>query len=357
MEARNANTTLPQLLDAVVASQSSDLHLISNSLPHLRKDGQLYPIEGGQPLSAETVWSMVASIVTPPQRDQLAKDHDLDWSFNYRDVRFRANSYFAKGLPALSLRLIPSVVPTPDTLGIPSTLVQLAQANQGFIIVTGPTGHGKSTTIASILDYINQRAAHHVVTIEDPIEYVFTPRKSIISQREVGIDTDSFASGLKSALREDPNIAFVGEMRDLETTQTALTMAETGHLVMTTLHTNSAAQTPDRIVDAFAAAQQPQIRQQLANSLLGIVSQRLLPKISGGRLLVCEVLIATPAVRSLIRDGRTHQIPNVIQTSGADGMISLDQALASYVNQGVVTADDAMAWSTDAKNLQLLLYK
>lgn len=347
---------LRQYLDTCVAQKASDLHLISNMRPHIRKDGVLYPLEGAENCTPEIVWRMAKSIMLPEQQTALSTMRDFDWSFSYGEVRFRVNGYIERGLPAFSLRFIPGTIPTLESLGVPPAVANLMNTNQGFMIVTGPTGHGKSTTIAALIDSINQKSAKHIVSIEDPIEYLFTPNRSIISQREVGIDTATFATGLRGALREDADMVFVGEMRDLETIQIALTSAETGRLVLTTLHTNSAGQTADRIVDIFPPEQQSQIRQQLANTLLGVISQRLLPKISGGLVLVTEIMIANPAIRNLIREGRTHQIPNAIQTSVSEGMVSLDQALADVVSRGIVTADDAIAWSTNPKNLQLILY-
>jgi twitching motility protein PilT len=228
--------------------------------------------------------------------------------------------------------------------------------SQGFVIVTGPTGHGKSTSLASMVDHINHRRKEHIITIEDPIEYMFKDDKSIIEQREVYSDTRSFARALRSALREDPNVILIGEMRDLETISAALTLAETGHLVYTTLHTNDAAQTADRIIDVFPPHQQQQVRQQLANVLLGVISQRLLPRSSGGRIMACEIMIANNAVRNVIREGKTHQLPNIIQTSVAEGMITLDKVLAELVSKGEVSLDDALTWATDTKSFKMKVY-
>jgi twitching motility protein PilT len=232
----------------------------------------------------------------------------------------------------------------------------MLEHNQGLVIVSGPTGHGKSTTLAAMVNQILHERRAHLVTIEDPIEYVFTSQKSIISQREVGIDTPSFASALRAALREDPDIVLLGEMRDQETMEAALQIAETGHLVLTTLHTNSAAQTANRIIDVFPPHQQEQVRVQLSEVLLGIASQRLLPRVQGGRVLASEIMIANSAVRSLIREGKTHQIPNLIQTSAAEGMMGLDKSLAELVSRGEVSIDDALAWSLDPKTLKMMIY-
>jgi twitching motility protein PilT len=228
--------------------------------------------------------------------------------------------------------------------------------SQGFVIITGPTGHGKSTTLAAMINQINHTRSEHIVTIEDPIEYVFEHEKSIISQREVGSDTNSFSRALRSALREDPNVVLIGEMRDLETIEAALTIAETGHLVFTTLHTNSAAQAADRIVDVFPPHQQQQVRMQLANVLLGVVSQRLIPKAQGGRVAACEIMIANSAVRNTIREGKTHQLGNIIQTSAAEGMISMDKVLAELVSKGDITIDSALTWAMDPKAFKMMVY-
>jgi twitching motility protein PilT len=285
------------------------------------------------------------------------QQRDLDFSFGIETSRIRGNAYFEKNSPALSLRLVPSSIPTVESLGLPETVRNLTNFSQGFVLITGPTGHGKSSTLAALVDFINSTRAEHIITLEDPIEYVFSPKKSIISQREVGSDTLSFTEGLKSALREDPNVILIGEMRDIETIEAALTLAETGHLVLSTLHTNSTSQTADRIIDVFPSHKQGQIRMQFANSLLGIVSQRLLSRINGGRVLACEVMLATNAVRTLLREGKVHQLPSIIQTSVAEGMLSLDKQLAELVKSGTVTAEEAMAWSLDPKGLRQQLYQ
>jgi twitching motility protein PilT len=261
-----------------------------------------------------------------------------------------------KDFPAASLRLIPSKVKTYQELGLPPIVEFFTSQSQGLVIITGPTGHGKSTSLASMVQKINLERREHIITIEDPIEYLFQSEKSLISQREVGTDTQSFPSALRGALREDPNVILSGEMRDLETIESALTMAETGHLVLTTLHTNSAAQTVDRIVGVFPAYQQQQIRSQLASVLLGVMSQRLIPKISGGRAVAAEVMIANPAIRTLIRDDKVHQIPNVIQTSASEGMILLDKVLAELISRGEVSLEDALAWSISPKSLKMMVY-
>lgn len=347
---------LQQMMAIAVAQKASDIHMVTGTPVAMRADGRLASISQDV-CTAELIDAVIQSLLSPDRYQKLLKDREVDFSFGFQEVRIRANAYFEKVHPALSLRIIPSLIPTPEELGIPQPVTKMLQVSQGFIIIAGPTGHGKSTTLASLVDSINTNRSEHIITLEDPIEYIFTPKKSLVSQREIGIDTMSFESGLRAALREDPNVLLVGEMRDLPTIEAALTLAETGHLVLATLHTNSASQTADRIIDVFPEQKQPQIRLQFANALLGIVSQRLLPKIQGGRVLVSEVLLANNAVRSLIREGKVHQIPNVIQTSTAEGMMALDGQLAKLVTDGIITMEQAEAWSLDPKNLKMMLYQ
>jgi twitching motility protein PilT len=254
------------------------------------------------------------------------------------------------------MSLIPKELRSFSDLGLPPILEKFTEHSQGFVVITGPTGSGKSTTLAAMIDKINSEKRKHIITIEDPIEYVFEHKQSLISQREVGSDTNSFARALRSSLREDPDVVLIGEMRDLETIEAAITLAETGHLVLTTLHTNSAAQTADRIVNVFPPHMQQQISSQLASVLLGVVSQRLIPKINGGRVMAAEIMIANAAIKSLIRDGKNYQIPNVIQTSAADGMISLDKVLAEYVSRGDITLEEALNYSLDPKSFKMMVY-
>lgn len=344
------------LLDLAIEKKASDLHLTVGIYPALRIQGQLTPLTDREILTPENAEKLIKSFMTEEQKERLLERKELDFSFAYKDVRLRANVYFQKGYLAASLRLIPKEIRTLSQLNLPPILERFTTPSQGFVIITGPTGHGKSTTLASLIEIINKNRQGHIITIEDPIEYVFEHKKCLISQREVGSDTNSFARALRAALREDPDVVLVGEMRDLETMEAALTLAETGHLVFTTLHTNSAAQTVDRIIDVFPPHQQMQVRLQLANVLTGIVSQRLIPRVSGERIVACEILIATPAVRNLIREAKTHQIPNVIQTSAAEGMIALDKVLAELVSKGEITIDDALAWCLDPKQFKMLIY-
>lgn len=347
---------LNKFLDAAISAKASDLHLIADKAPLIRVDGKLLTIPEAPSLSSADIEILLSGILSNNHRDKLTHHRDTDFSFGYDAMRFRANAFYQKGTVAASFRLIKSQIPSITELGLPPVVERFITPSQGFVIVTGPTGHGKSTSLAAMIKQINDTRKEHIITIEDPIEYIFEHNQSIVAQREVGEDAESFASGLRAALREDPNVVLVGEMRDLETIEAALTMAETGHLVFTTLHTNSAAQTPDRIIDVFPPHQQQQVRMQLANVLLGVISQRLIPRVSGGRILASEIMIANSAVRSLIRDVKTHQLNNIIQTSAGEGMIALDKVLAEMVTRGEITLDDALVWAQDQKSFKMMLY-
>lgn len=313
-------------------------------------------VQNYEPLTAQDIANWIKSTMVNDQFDTYRAHKELDYSFSYNSVRFRANAYFQRGTPAMALRLLPRTIRTIEELGLPPILGRFIQPRRGFVIVAGPTGHGKSTTLAAMIEEINRTRVSNIITIEDPTEYIFQNKKSIISQREIGTDTNSFSNALRSVVREDPDVILVGEMRDYETVDAALSLAETGHLVFTTLHTNNAAQSADRMVDMFPPYLQEPTRRQLASVLLGIVSQRLIPKIGGGRKVAAEILIATPAVRSMIRENKTHQIDNIIATSAADGMISLDKVLAELVSRGDINLDDALTWANDAKMLKGMLY-
>jgi len=347
---------MKKLLDYTISNKASDIHFTVGVPPTIRIDGKLIAIPGELAITASNAEKLVMGLMNESQKQIFEVKKDYDFSFGYDHVRFRTNVYWQKGFLSASLRLIPTEIKDLQSLGLPPILEKFTQSQQGFVIITGPTGHGKSTTLASLIELINKSRAEHIITIEDPIEYVFEHKKSIISQREIGSDSHSFSRALRSALREDPNVILVGEMRDIESIEAALTLAETGHLVFTTLHTNSAAQTADRIINVFPPHQQMQVRLQLANVLLGVVSQRLLPRVSGGRISACEIMLANNAVRSLIREDKTHQLPNVIQTSASEGMIALDKVLAELVNKGEITLDDALAWSLDPKSFKMMVY-
>src|SRR3989344_4153459 len=325
------------LLKVIATSESSDLHLVVGSPPARRSYGRLTFIEGEPILDAATAAAMIAETMNLPQKEKYLSEKEIDYSYAIPGVaRFRVNAYTQKGTAGAAFRLIPALIPSIDSLNLPPICHTFAQLHQGFILVTGPTGQGKSSTLAAILEEINATRAEHIITIEDPVEFVYQNKKSLVSQRELGGDTDSFTRALKSVLREDPNVVLVGEMGDLETMRAAMTTAETGHLVFATLHTNSASQTVDRIVDSFPEEQQEQIKSQLATSLEAVFSQRLVPAKDGKRAVAVEVMVSTPAVKNNIREGKTHQIDNIIQTSQELGMILLETSLANLVNKGVV---------------------
>lgn len=346
---------IQQLFVEAVRQDASDLHLLTGFPPMLRIAGRLGPIEGLPTLSPADTEQLAFSTFTQEQRDLFITNKEIDYSIGAAGVRFRANVYFQKASVAASFRLIPPKIRSVEDLGLPSICHDFVKLRQGFILVTGPTGHGKSTTLAAMINEINMSKARHVITIEDPIEYVYPPGLSIISQREMHLDTHSWTVALRSVLREDPDVALIGEMRDFETIQSAITIAETGHLVFATLHTNSAAQSVDRVVDVFPENQQDQIRLQLSMVLEGILSQRLVPAVAGGRVAVCEVLTGTPAVRTTIRDGKTHLIDNVIQTSAEYGMVTLEASLAKAVKEGKISVETATAYAVRPEEMGRLL--
>lgn len=352
----NKVSQMTKYLDFAVDKNASDLHLINGIPATVRIDGRLINIPEAPILNQATIKSLISEFTQARMLDGLKTKREVDFSFGYKDMRFRVNLYFQKGSEAASLRLLPKEIRSIQELALPPILEKFTEHNQGFVIISGPTGSGKSTTLASLIDKVNKEQRKHIITIEDPIEYVFEHQKSVISQREIGTDTDSFSKSLRSVLREDPDVVLVGEMRDLETIEAALTIAETGHLVFTTLHTNSASQTADRIVNVFPSHMRQQISNQLASVLLGVISQRLIPKIGGGRVMASEIMLANSAIKSLIREGKTYQIPNVIQTSASEGMVSLDKVLAEYVSKGDVSLEDALSWCVDPKSFKMMVY-
>lgn len=349
---------LNKLMTLVLERGGSDLHLIAGEPPVIRVDGKLLKLDEYQVLNIEAVQGIVDVLLNSKQKEQLEKQMDIDLSYSFKDdARFRINVYKQKGLLAAAFRLIPNQIKTVAELGLPETLLKFTLPKQGLLLVVGPTGHGKSTAMAALTDYINKTRAEHIVTIEDPIEYVFKSGLSIVNQREVYVDTPSFGQALKAALREDLNVVLVGEMRDLESIQSVITIAETGHLVFATLHTNDAAQSIDRILDVFPPHQQSQVKAQLASILLGVVSLRLLPKIGGGRVPAYEIMLANNAVRNIIREGKTYEIDNTIQTNLEDGMVSLDRSLAGLVRTGQVAIEDAQAYVKDLQYFSSLISK
>lgn len=337
---------IQQLLSLTIARNASDLHLSVGFPPTLRIHGELVPIPGEEKMNAETVESMMLPFLSEAQKNIYQQTFEIDFSFEFfHQGRFRVNLYRQKGNPAAALRLIPLAIPSLESIGLPPVVAKLTELKQGFVLVTGPTGHGKSTTLASFINKINQTRAVHVITIEDPIEYVYPPGKSLINQRELFRDTKSWSNSLRSALREDPDVVLIGEMRDLETIASAMTIAETGHLVFATLHTNSAAQSVDRVIDVFPQTQQPQIRLQLAATVEAILSLRLVPTIEPGRTLVSEILFATPAIRNVIREGKSYLIDNLIETSAELGMETLERSLADLVGRGKISREVALRFA------------
>lgn len=347
---------IQELLQITIANQASDLHLISGVPPILRIEGVLREIPGREVLTPEAVQDLVFQILTPEQKEILTVNREHDFSCEVVGKgRFRVNAYYQKGNLAASLRLIPLQIKGIEELGLFKICHTFATLRQGFVLVTGPTGHGKSTSLAAILNEINQTRAEHIVTIEDPIEFVFPKGKSIISQRELHDDTHSWEIALRSCLREDPNVVLIGEMRDYETIAAALTIAETGHLVFATLHTNSAAQTVDRIVDVFPEQSKSQVRMQLSNTLEAVFAQKLIPSLNGGRVVAAEIMVATPAVKTVIREGKTHLLDNIIQTSAELGMMTLETCLANLVKTGKVSFEIAQSFAFRPEDLVRLV--
>jgi len=334
------------LFQTATDKKASDLHLAANRRPILRVDGELREIKDQQVLKPKDLEKLIFEILSAEQKERFVKNRDLDLSHDFKGARYRVNLHFEKGSVGLVARVVPPTVPTLEDIVMPGIVYDLTRLSQGLILVTGPTGHGKSTTLAAMINQINKERICHVVTLEDPIEFLFSSDRSIIKQRELGFDILSFAEGLKHVLRQDPNVVMVGEMRDLETIATTLTLAETGHLVLATLHTYSAAQTVDRIIDVFPPHQQHQIRLQLSMTLAGVISQRLLPKIGGGRVAAKEILINTSAVANLIRENKTAQINTVIQTSAEKGMVTIDQDLKRLVEEGLISEEVARSYSS-----------
>lgn len=352
----NYETEINDLLNTVVTQGASDLHLSEGRHPTIRVNSSLMPLAKKPVLTHEDVEGLIIALVGKEKMDKFRNSHELDFSYQYKDIaRFRGNAFIQQSHTGAALRLIPKQIKSFAELNLPPVLENFARKSQGFFLVVGPVGQGKTTTLASMIELINNERAEHIITIEDPIEYVYEQKKSIIDQREVGIDTATFESGLLSVFRQDVNVLLVGEMRGHETMAAAVTAAETGHLVLSTLHTNNAAQTIDRIIDSFPAEQQDQIRIQLSSSLTGIFSQRLIPRISGGLIPAYELLISNSAVQNLIREKRTHEINTVIETGQGDGMIDFNRCLADLVRKGEITIENAYQHSLNPSVLERLL--
>jgi len=349
---------MTELLKEVVKRKGSDLHIAPGSPPRVRVMGELQPLTQYGVLSAADTKNLIYSVLTDAQKKKLEEELELDFSFGIQEIgRFRGNAYFQRQSLAAAFRLIPHQIPDFDSLGLPEVIKSFAHKDKGLVLVTGPTGSGKSTTLASLIEIINTTYPYHVITIEDPIEFVYEHKKSLITQRELGSDTKSFARALRAALREDPDVILVGEMRDPETIEAALTAAETGHLVFSTLHTNSTIETINRIVDVFPAEKQAQVRTQLSFVLVGAVAQKLLRRKDGrGRVAVTEVFIPTPAIRNLIRENKLHQIYSMMQTGQAStGMVTMNQNLAKLFVQGIIDLEEAKKISPDQKELETLI--
>ena len=346
---------LSELVENAVKSNASDIHLSAGMRPTLRVVGQLLPVSKEQVLSPKDTAGIAEVMIGKEAFEKFLGSREKDFSYSFKEkARFRVNIFFQKGYIGIAMRLVPVKIKSLDELLLPPNLADFTKKEQGFFLVVGPTGHGKSTTLASMVDSINHQRAEHIVTIEDPVEYIFTPDQSIIEQREVGFDTHDFHTALRSMFRQDVNVAMIGEMRDYETIAAAVTAAETGHLVFSSLHTNNASQTIDRIVDSFPANQHQQIRAQLAGSLLGVFSQRLVPRLSGGLIPAYELLIANDASRNLIREGKNYEIDLVIETGLEAGMVSFNRSLADLVRKGEISMDNASAFSLNPKGLSAL---
>lgn len=338
--------TINDLLQEAAHAGASDVHISLGRPPYFRVDGKLVSI-GQEPISQAESDQIIATLTDSEEhiQPQLQKDRQVDFSYALPDgTRFRVNVFYHLGSLSAALRLIPRDIRSLEELRLPAQIARFTELKQGFVLAVGPAGHGKSTTLAALIDHINQRRAEHIITIEDPIEYAFHDNQSIIDQREVGSDAESFSAAIRATLRQDPNVIMIGELRDLESMRTAITVAETGHLVFATLHTNDAAQTVERIIDSFPAAQQSQVRSQLSGAMSGVISQRLLPATAGGRIPAVEIMVATPAIRNVIREGNYHQILGIIQTSSEAGMQTLASNVQSLVDAGAVTHENARAY-------------
>lgn len=347
---------LHQLLQTLVEKGASDLHITAGSPPLIRLDGKVHPMND-PPLAPAETKQLIYSVLTDAQKQRFEEENELDLSFGLKGIsRFRANVYMQRGAVAAAIRVIPFQILSFEQLGLPLVVNDLVKKPRGLILITGPTGSGKSTTLAAMIDKVNSERHEHIITIEDPIEYLHPHKKCVVNQREVNADTKSFKAALKYILRQDPDVVLIGEMRDLETMEAALTIAETGHLTLATLHTNSCAQTMNRIIDVFPAYQQPQIRAQLSFVLEGVISQQLLPKINGGRVLAMEIMVPTPAIRNLIREDKVHQIYSSMQTGqNKYGMQTMNQSLYELYVRRLITLEEAMGRSSIPEELQSMI--
>lgn len=358
METLHTEQRLKNLLMLVGQQGASDLHLVVGRYPTLRIDGKLHPLVQEKILTPADTKALSDVLLTEDKKQELIGTGQTDFSYNLDDqVRFRTNVFFQKGYVSVTMRFIMDRLRNLEELNIPASLYGFANYSQGLVLITGPVGHGKSTTLAAIIDYINHNQEKHIVTIEDPIEFVYNQDRCIINQREIGRDAKNFPDALRAVFREDANVVLLGELRDLETISTAMTAAETGHLIFATLHTNDSAQTIDRIIDVFPSHQQNQIRSQLASVLLGVISQRLLPRTGGGRIPAAEIMFKNHAVENLIRENKIHQLDSVIETGLKEGMMSLDRVLADLVRRGLISVNDAFIYAKNREYLQMLMSK
>lgn len=354
----NYQQEFEDIIQLMLKQNASDLHITVGRHPTIRIDGSLVELAKKPVLTEEVAREFIFLMLSKEQKEEYVKNKELDFSYSYRGVaRFRVNVFFQRGFMGSALRFISTKIRTFEELKLPEILTDFCLKPQGFFLCVGPTGHGKTTTLAAMVDYINHNRNDHVITIEDPIEYLFSSDRCIVDQREVGFDTSSFAVALRSMFREDVDVAMIGEMRDAETMAAAVTAAETGHLILSSLHTNNAAQTIDRIIDSFPADQQNQIRSQLSNTLVGIVSQRLVPRTEGGLVPAVEIMIANSAIKNLIRENRMHEIDLVIETSSDEGMVSLNRSLVDLTRMGEIGLESAINYSLNPGELQLLLKK
>ena len=352
----NYQAQIDELLETAAKNNASDIHISVGRYPTLRIDDRLVTLSKQPIVTAESAEGLVNCLLSKEQKETLVLKKEIDFSYNFQDkARFRVNIFYQRGYLSAALRLFPPRIKTVKELNLPEILETFVKPSQGFFLIVGPSGHGKTTTLAALIDLINHTQTKHIITIEDPIEYMYEQDKCIIDQREVGNDTLSFRRALRSALRQDPDVIMVGEMRDLETISTALTAAETGHLVFATLHTNNASQTIDRIIDSFPTDAKGPVRTQLASVLMGVFSQRLIPKIGGGRIPAYELMIANSAVRNLIREGKIFQLDLVIETKAEENMISLNRSLADLVHKGLISMQDAEIYSLNRSDLKMLM--
>lgn len=352
----NIQLVINRLLLETARRGASDLHISVGRYPTLRIDGELILMKEETVLTPADTEKICLGLLNEKQKERLIQEKSVDFSYEFKEkARFRVNVFYQSGFLSAAFRLIPFKIRTIQDLGLPPVLEKLTDLTQGLVLFVGPSGHGKSTSLAALLDLINHKRADHIITIEDPIEYLFTQDKCIIDQRELYQDTNTFPDALRAALREDPDVVMVGEMRDLDTISTAVTVAETGHLVFSTVHTNNASQTIDRVIDVFPSHQQNQVRFQLANVLVGIISQRLLPRVGGGLIVACEIMMVNAAVRNLIREQKTYQVESILQTGAEEGMVPLDKSLASLVREGLIEMTHALMYAQDPKNFRSLL--